>query len=246
LDARELTWPEIKALADDKAVALLPIGSIEAHGPHLPLSTDIVIAEEVCKRVERALAAQGRASVRFAPIAYGVTDFASGFVGTVTLEAAVFEPYLRQVVESIARQGFSTVCLVNHHLEPAHFKQVHAAAKAAAENTQASVKVADHRRGARAHQLGAEFLHGGSHAGFYETSLMLAAAPQWVRGNHRSLPDVERDLPALIKAGKKSFEACDAPDAYMGSPRSASVEAGEEFYSVLVQVVLETLGISAG
>ena len=53
--ASELSRNRIDALAKGGAVALLPIGSTEAHGPHLPLSVDVVIAEEVCRRVRARL-----------------------------------------------------------------------------------------------------------------------------------------------------------------------------------------------
>jgi creatinine amidohydrolase len=248
MDARSLSWPEVKMLATSGAVALLPIGSTEAHGPHLPLSTDVLIAEEVCRRVDDALVARGQSCVRFPAVAYGVTDFASGFAGTITLPGEVFEPFLRGVFESIAKQGFQTVCAVNHHLEPAHFRCVHAAAKAAKASSGVSIVVADHRKADTTKALGEEFHHGGSHAGFYETSLMLASEQgrRWVHDDvRRALPDLDSNLPELIKAGKKRFEECGAPNAYLGRPGSATAEEGNRLYSVLVDLVLKTIPISA-
>jgi creatinine amidohydrolase len=246
MDARRLTWPQTKALAEAGAVALLPIGSTEAHGPHLPLSTDVVIAEEVCRRVESALTAQHRAVVRFPPLTYGLTEFAAGFAGTISIPGDTFTTFLQSLVEGIVRHGFRTVALVNHHLEPAHFKRVHEAGKAVAQSSGANVIVPDHRRGPHAQALGDEFLHGGSHAGHYETSLVLAADPTLVLENERAaLPDLPIDLPGLIKAGRKTFEECGGTHAYFGSPRTASVAEGERLYASLVAVVLESIGAAS-
>ena len=54
-EARALSWPKVQALARGGAVALVPCGSTEAHGPHLPLSVDVVISETVCRRVAMAM-----------------------------------------------------------------------------------------------------------------------------------------------------------------------------------------------
>ena len=77
--AAQLPWPAVKRLADAGAVALLPVGSTEAHGPHLPLNVDVIIAEEVCRRTAQRLSPQP--VVIFPPVAYGLTDFAAAFAG---------------------------------------------------------------------------------------------------------------------------------------------------------------------
>ena len=126
-DARQLSWPRTRALARAGAVALLPVGSTEAHGPHLPLSVDVVIAEEVCRRVAARLSVD---VVVFPPVAYALTDFAAPFAGTVTLNAEVARQMLEGILKGIVSSGFTTVAVVNHHLEPAHFRVVHEAASA--------------------------------------------------------------------------------------------------------------------
>ena len=57
--AAHLPWTQVLTYAESDAVALLPVGSTEAHGPHLPLAVDCLIAEEVCRRVDARLAARG-------------------------------------------------------------------------------------------------------------------------------------------------------------------------------------------
>ena len=231
--AASLSWLRLKALAEQGAVALVPIGSTEAHGPHLPLSVDVVIAEEVCRRVALRLPND---VVQFPSVAYSLTDFAAPFPGTVTLASATARSMLEEIVIGIARAGFSIVALLNHHLEPAHFRLVQEAAKSAATVTSRRVVVPDHRRPPLGPQLGEEFMHGGSHAGRYETSLMLAAAPELVdEALRHSLPDLDVDLPAVMKAGARTFLDCGGTQAYFGAPREASAAEGQRLFELIAE-----------
>jgi creatinine amidohydrolase len=215
------------------------VGSTEAHGPHLPLNVDVVIALEVCRRVAEGL---GRDVVVFPAVSYSLTDFAAPFSGTVSLPADTARAMLTGVRPGIAHGGFTTLAVINHHLEPAHFRVVHEAAKAAAAATSARVVVPDHRRPSTGPKLGDEFMHGGSHAGRYETSLMLAAAPHLVdQVAMRALPTLNVDLPGAIKAGAKDFLQAGGPDAYFGAPAEASVEEGERLFAILVEATTAAL-----
>lgn len=243
-DAAALPWPRLADLAKAGAVALLPVGSTEAHGPHLPLSVDVVLAQEVCRRVGARLRFP---TVTFPPLSYSLTDFAAPFSGTVSLPADTAKALLVSVLRGIAHGGFSRLAVVNHHLEPAHFSLVHAAAKEAAADGALQVVVPDHRRKPTGPLLGDEFMHGGSHAGWYETALMLAAAPHLVDEAARAaLPDVPVDLPAVIKAGAKDFHQCGGPLAYFGSPAKATPADGERLFGVLVDATVQTLEASFG
>jgi creatinine amidohydrolase len=232
----------MKALAEQGAVALVPIGSTEAHGPHLPLSVDVLIAEAVCARVATALGARGQRAVLFPSLAYGLTEFAAGFSGTVSIAADAFRAYLTEVLAGIAGHGFRTVRVVNHHLEPAHFALVHEAARLAAERTGADILAPDHRKRPTSEQLGEEFVRGGSHAGLYETSLMLAVAPNLVdEAARRALPDLPINLPAAIKAGARNFEDCGGTQAYFGAPASATPAEGERLLTILADLVVASI-----
>ncbi len=234
IDARHLSWPRVRTLADAGAIALLPVGSTEAHGPHLPLSVDVIIAEEVCRRVAARLS---KDAVVFPAVAYALTDFAAPFAGTVSLNADVALAMLQGILRGMVNSGFRTIAVLNHHLEPAHFRVVHAAAKAVrASRPDVKIVVPDHRRPPTGPLLGHEFMHGGSHAGRYETSLMLAAAPQWVDEQlTRTLPTLDIDLPQVIKAGAKNFMECGGVDAYFGAPSEATVAEGERLFEVLAE-----------
>lgn len=240
--AGNLPWTEIRKLAERDAIALLPVGSTEAHGPHLPLAVDVVIAEEVCRRVGGRLLRRGEAALIFPAVPYGLTEFAAEFAGTVSLPAEVTRALLTEVMAGIASHGFRRIGVINHHLEPAHFRLVHEAAREAARRTGAGIAVADHRQGSAADRLGEEFRRGGSHAGAYETSLVLAAAPHLVDdAARRLLAPLPVNLPATIKGGARTFRECGGAQAYFGSPAAATAGEGERLLEILADVAEQSI-----
>lgn len=93
----------------DAAVALLPTGATEQHGPHLPLGTDTRAALGVLERLERDDV------VVLPPLAVGVSDHHRQFSGTLSVSSETFAAYVREVVESLAVHGVQKVVVVNGH-----------------------------------------------------------------------------------------------------------------------------------
>ena len=80
----EMTWPEVQEATEDrKAVALVPLGATEAHGPHLPLATATYLAIDAAKRTARKLKVQGIKAVVFPNISYSVCERSSGLSPTI-------------------------------------------------------------------------------------------------------------------------------------------------------------------
>jgi len=218
------------------AVALVPVGSVEPHGPHLPLATDTIISEAAAVRAAEKLRAQGVAAFLAPAVPYGVTDFAAGFAGAISVPAQALTGFLAAVARGYLDAGFAHVCLVNNHLEPAHDAAVRAAVAGLPAGS-ASVACPLARRWART--LSDEFKSGACHAGAYETSLVLAAAPEVVDWPAAAtLPDVSVSLSEGIKAGKKSFLEMGLADAYTGAPASATAEEGEEMLDRLAEMIV--------
>lgn len=236
----ELTWVEADRERAHEPIVLVPVGSTEAHGPHLPLDTDVILAEELAARAASALEANGW-SVLIAPsLAYAVTDCAAGFAGTITVSEPAATGLLTEVCASLIRQGFERVCLVNGHLEPGHLRTLKAACAEVAARTGARVALPDQTERKWASTLNAEFMRGSAHAGSYETSLVLAAAAGRVR-EHRSLAPVKVDIVRALHSGHADFRAMGMPEAYAGDPASASAEEGDALYQKLVTMVVETV-----
>lgn len=235
----ELTTDEVRALvATPPTCVLLPVGSVEPHGPHLPLATDSIISEIACARAMDKLAARGVTAVMAPSVAYGVTDFAAGFAGAIGLTAATLQAILREIVGALLGAGFSHVCLVNNHLEPAHDAAVRASVASFPAGT-TSVACPLTRRWGRT--LSDEFKRGNCHAGRYETSLALAAGVL-VRPEFSALGSVEVSLSDGIKAGKTTFKAMGMDRAYTGAPAEASAGEGDGLYDKLADMIAAEVG----
>jgi creatinine amidohydrolase len=231
----DMTTDEVaRQLSEGPVVALVPVGSVEPHGPHLPLSTDTRISEAAAGLAAERLEGQGVRALVAPPIPYGVTRFAEGFAGAVSVRAEALTVFLREVVEGLLETGFRHVCLVNNHLEPAH----DAAVRAAVANLGARASVACPLTRRWARTLSDEFKSGACHAGEYETSLMLAAAPEAVdRASAGELPPIATSLSAGIKAGKASFRAMGLDRAYAGAPARATAAEGQEMLNRLATMI---------
>jgi creatinine amidohydrolase len=235
-------------VAAGPVVALVPVGSVEPHGPHLTLIADVVISEGACARAAALLAGRGIAAVIAPAVAYGVTDCAAGFAGAASVPAGVLTSYLRAVIDGLRAAGCAHVCLVNNHLEPAHDAAVRAAVQGLAAAS-ASVACPLSRRWART--LSDEFKRGACHAGRYETSIVLAAAPALVDDAARAaLPEVPISLSEQLKAGVGTFAQMGMVRGYAGDPAAATAAEGDDLLGRLGEMVaaevIEALGLAAG
>ena len=232
-----MTYEEVAALVGRTAVAIVPVGSVEPHGPHLPLETDTLISVTCAERAVAALAAEGIHAVVAPSVPYGVTEYARDFAGAIGVPAEALTAFLRSVASALLATGFVHVCFVNNHLEPAHDAAVRAAIAALPAGS-ASVACPLTRRWGRT--LSDEFKRGDCHAGRYETSLVLAAGGGAAAVVHAaaSLPTLGLSLSDGIKAGKTSFAAIGMTRAYTGAPSEATVAEGDELYAKLVTMVV--------
>ena len=106
------------------AVLFLPVGSTEAHGPHLPLSTDCIISLEMARRAARELEESGHKALVLPVVAYSVTDFSVDFPGSISVGSETATAMIRDICRSVIKQGFKRICVANSHLEPAHIESI--------------------------------------------------------------------------------------------------------------------------
>jgi creatinine amidohydrolase len=176
----EMTWPEIKAAAAQKRVAIVPIATLEDHGLHLPVDTDLLLCSAVCE------AAASRVPDRVAlvpPINHGYSPHHMDFPGALTIGAKTLIDYGVDVCRSLAYHGFTRILLVNGHGSNTPFTDVIArltvvetGALAAAVNYWAAPGVREAAEAIReSDQIG-----GMNHACEFETSLYLALRPDLV------------------------------------------------------------------
>lgn len=199
----ELTTLEVGACCD--RVLVVPAGSCEQHGPHLPLDTDTRIAQAVCDGV-----AANCGEVFVAPaLAVGASGEHAGFAGTLSIGTDVLSDVVVELVRSA--DGFRGVLIVN-----AHGGNTRALAKAAA-------LCQEEGRPTVVHNVG--FPGADAHAGRSETSIMLAIEPGLVRPELAvpgELTELDELMPRLCAEGVAGV----SPTGILGDPTGANAAEG--------------------
>ncbi len=234
-----MSWKELEAAlhGPDPPAVLLPLGATEAHGPHLPLDTDTIIAEHLAEVAAEDMARWHLVKgVVAQPLPLSVAGWAADFAGTVSLDAETAKGLLRSSLASLRRSGATRIALVNLHFDPGHIQAVRSIVK---EDEVGGLAFPDFTRRANATKIGGEFASGACHGGQFETSLVLAARPNAVRPLYKGLRRIDFDLASAIRAGKRSFREVGLLDAYCGDPASGTAEEGNRLYAVLANLVVE-------
>jgi len=232
------TYEEVAALDRARAVAIVPLGATEAHGPHLPLSTDVIIVEAMARAGAERLARLGAAVAVLPTVALTPAPFAAAFPGTIGLRAATLVATLEDVADALAAQGFSRLVLVSAHLDPEHLGAVTEAVETMRVDGM-RVAFPDLTRKPWAQRLGDEFQTGACHAGRFETSIVLAERPELVRAVQHALPPNPHSLSVAIRAGQHTFAEAGGPRAYFGWPADATAEEGRALIDVLGAILEE-------
>jgi creatinine amidohydrolase len=242
-----LTWPEVTALALQPTVAVLPTGALEAHGPHLPISTDIVIAEAMARAGSERLAARGLEVLLLPCLPFAPSPFAASFSGTVDVPAAALTSMIVGIVRSLALHGIAYTVLANAHHDPAQVKALRAAVDEITGAHMGHLIFPDLTRRRWAERLTAEFKSGACHAGQYEGSIVFAEQPLLVKEELMTqLPPNPISLVDAVQNGLHTFMDAGGPAAYFGSPAGATAEEGrrtvDELGAILETAVLEAMG----
>lgn len=240
----ELATEDLAAIHDaGGAVALVPVGSTEPHGPHLPLATDTILSDEACRRAARALRDRGIPAVVAPTVPYGVTHYATGFRGAIGVRPETLVALLADVASGLLDDGFVQVAFVNNHLEPEHVQAIEAAVQAIGElRGPTCVSFPNQLTKRWGRTLTDEFKRGDCHAGRYETSLVLAAREELVqREVARDLPPVPVSLADAIRKAEGrpvTFLEIGMGRAYCGAPAEGSRAEGEASYARLVEMIV--------
>jgi creatinine amidohydrolase len=237
-----MTWEEARDAAGPGSAAILPVGAMEAHGPHLPLETDVIIAQAMARSGAARLAARGLRVVVLPSLTYTAAAFAQGFAGTLSLRPETVTATLLDIGGSLTRQGFGVLAIANAHLDPGHLASLEAAVSAIRREHGLAVACPNLAAKPWALRLGDEFKSGACHAGQFETSIVLAERPESVREDTRAaLPANPASLSRAIRDGKRSFEEAGGARAYFGFPAQATPEEGRSIIEVLGEILDEAV-----
>lgn len=177
----EMTWPMIRDAARAGRVAVLPVATIEDHGHHLPVDTDVVLCTTVCERGAALAAAD---CVLVPPVGHGYSPHHMDFPGTLSIDSQTFTDYLVNITTSLAHHGFNRILLVNGHGSNTAFCEIASRLTVIATEGRALAMAVNHwginAVRAVAGDIRDSPLGGMSHACELETSMYLAIRPELV------------------------------------------------------------------
>jgi creatinine amidohydrolase len=115
IEWRRLRADQLRDLAGRDGIVILPVGSIEQHGPHLPVEVDSQLGEQVALRTAQLLDIRGVPVAVLPNLWTGVSEHHMSFGGTITLDFPTFSAVIEQIVRSVVRHGFRRIVLLNGH-----------------------------------------------------------------------------------------------------------------------------------
>lgn len=221
---------ELRALARKEAVVILPVASIEQHGPHLPTMTDTRLGHEVAVRAAR-LAYQTRPVV-VAPVLWcGLSEHHVPFGGTLSIGHAAFRAVVADLVTAIVRAGFRDILISNSH--GGNIVALQQICDELSATSAATLVMTTYPSEASA-EIAAllEDQEGVQHACEAETSMMMACAEDLVDTSALdTLASGALDGPSFLRAGKASYRwrpfAHVTGNGVAGNPARSSVAKGE-------------------
>ena len=243
-----LTAPELRAAAAADTLVILPVASVEQHGPHLATGTDTALGEAVALRTAEKLAAAGHPVVVLPCVWHGLAGHHMDFGGTITLDQPTFLAVLRGIAGSVFRHGFARLMLLN-----AHGGNTEAIGVAVSEigDQWPDRRVAGGTYWLVAPEAFAGILEdqpGVMHACEAETSLMLHVTQGTVRlerlaeahGPHSNRPPEQPRALAM----RRSWQSM-SPSGVIGDARRASAAKGEALLEALGVRLAQVLGDAA-
>jgi creatinine amidohydrolase len=228
----ELSMPEAEKAAKEGKVVIIPCGSIEEHGTHLPLCTDSLQAEYVALGVAR------KAGCLVAPpLRYGLCNSTRNFPGTITITFDSLRNIMADILEDFIRNGFKRLLVITGHAGGSHMNAIKLAAKTVVmshmnEDNRPRIMVCSDYDFAF-DLRGKDFDDRDSHAGTIETSRVIAIRSDLLKEKG------EPNFPNLPR-----FEVVPDPERYfpsgvMGDPTIASAEKGQKINEYVIDQIVK-------
>lgn len=238
-----MTWAEVADALKKTDAIVIPVGSTEQHGPHLPLGTDTLQTIEMVRRIVEKLESEGLHIVAGPAIPFGLAPYHMDFPGTITLRPETFHALLMDVCRSLIFHGFKKVYLFLGH--GGNWGGMQVVTHELARETGAKVVAMNwlpylHREYPKILKL-----NDSSHSGEGETSRGLAAHPKLVlreRMQVLMMPEKAKEMegpdhPLIgggVLEGNGGFKKA-TPIGSMGNPTVATAETGEKVYDVITK-----------
>lgn len=244
IEWRKLRADELREKARQDAIVILPVASLEQHGPHLPVEVDSMLGETVANRTAAKVVARGQPVLVLPVLWTGLSEHHMSFGGTVTLDYGAFAAMVEGVIRSVLRHGFKRIVLLNAHggnenalrtitddLTPrlgvpiVQFTYWYAAAVAIA-------KILETQGGLQ-------------HACEAETAMMMAVRPELVATDRIPLAKANTtpDISDVVGGGVYRWRSIGSRSGsgVIGNPDAASAEKGERLFEAIASALAEKL-----
>ena len=235
----ELTWPQARERLREVDIALLPVGAIEQHGPHLPLDTDAFDADYLAHRVAEACSPPKPLLLPLIP--YGVSYHHDDFAGTISISNETLSHIVYEVGMGVARNGVTKLVIINGH--GGNAATLHFAAQMINRDAHIFTCVDTGETSDTDIEALAE-TENDVHAGEIETSTTLAVRPDLVQ-----LSKARRSVPRFSSryldfSSNRSVEwyartAKISSSGTMGDPTKASAEKGQKIWEIMIKNLVE-------
>ncbi len=231
MQIEEITMEEFKKGLKKTKTLIIPFGTVEEHGRHLPLSTDTIIAVEVLRLVEE------RKKVFIAPpLHYGVCTTTRLHPGTISITPETLRRITLDMVRDSFQKGIKNFILISGHGGGLHMNALKEVAEILVEEIK-GIRIAV----VSPYELLWKELSGiaettnDSHAGEIETSVMLALRPELVKGRSKEeYPSFPK--PMVVKEKLKYW-----PGGVWGNPEKASREKGEQVIALILEKITDII-----
>jgi len=236
---QEMNWPAVAALSKDTPV-VIPTAALEQHGHHLPVFTDSMLVGEIARRAESRL----RERTLFTPVAWlGNSQHHMDFPGTMSASPRVYIDLLVDMIENFLAHGFRRIVLVNGHggnNVPGEQAIFEVRQKHRDRDDLLLVFACYWALGCKPHEADRSIEQQAmGHACEWETSMILALAPQLV-GDYRRAEPV--DPAGTFDPAHRGWITKDRSTAgHIGNPRVASAAKGETLLGLFTADVVNLL-----
>lgn len=244
-EMEKMTWPEVKKARDEGRPLIFIVGSIEQHGPHLPICTDLAIPYEIAKKVAEKVGGVVAPAIPYGYRSKPRSGGGEGFIGTFSLSGETLIHLTRDLIKAYITKGFSKIFVLDWHIENVEF--INEGLTLAVEETEGierKIVVVDNPNGLVDSNILEEMFQGDfpgwdrEHAAIFETSMMLSLCPELVQKDK------------IISDESKNYHAYDilpppediVPESgVLWHAKKASKEKGDKAVSSMVEALAEII-----
>jgi len=234
------TWPELGEHVASESLAVVPLGSTEQHGPHLPLATDHLIAEHLARE------ATDRADVLCTPtVNIGVSPHHRQFHGTMWVDAPAFRDYMESLARSLSYHGFDRIVFVNAHGgNTVHLREV--GRRLRDDDTAYAIEWM--WNDSIPELVDDLFAKNGPHGGPKETAMIQYIAPDLVRDEELEsardggIADLD-EADVIVNGARTFYDSIDSTEnGVLGDQTDATAAKGERLFEAATDQLIQLLG----